>query len=163
MNLVAIANACAVECERQQVGLTELSWLIEAYSNLHFYVNHAQNPILSLDHFLSLGKTVEMLNSRGFRNTPVTFGNGGSSAPASEIPRLMEQLVENIHAFVADPPAKVAPHSSAVSHEDLARALTKEFLWVHPFVDGNGRLGFLLYNYLMGTLDQPLALPDFAW
>lgn len=147
MNLVKIATACAVECERQQVGLVELGYLIKAYTYVQF------NGLGNESIFQLVGRTVEPLkNQHGlYRITPVTFQNGGSSANASAIPRLMEQLVENIAI------------TSYNRNETEARYLTREFLWIHPFADGNGRISFLLLNYLLGTLDDPLALPDFGW
>ncbi len=154
MNLVRIAEACAVECVRQKVGMRELGYLLEAYDWLitqrdidHFKIN--VDVILTLGSFVEPGK-----NRYGFRKTAVTFQNGGGSANASEIPRLMINLRDAIHRFVTE---------EYFSHNLTAAELTKEFLWIHPFADGNGRVGFLLWNYLMGTLDEPLALPDFGW
>jgi len=36
-----------------------------------------------------------------------------------------------------------------------------EFLKIHPFKDGNGRVAFLLYNILNNSLDDPAPLPDY--
>lgn len=85
----------------------------------------------------------------------MTFQNGGSSAHAAEIPRLMDSLLGNIDFFYDTPPQS----PEGILHE--VNAITKQFLWIHPFADGNGRVGFLLFNYLMGTLDNPLPLPDY--
>lgn len=32
---------------------------------------------------------------------------------------------------------------------------------IHPFFDGNGRSGKIIYNYLKGTLDNPVLPPNF--
>lgn len=37
----------------------------------------------------------------------------------------------------------------------------KEFMMVHPFVDGNGRTGKVVYNWMKGTLDNPVFPPNF--
>lgn len=149
MNLVKIATACAVECERQQVGIRELQALLRAYQE----ISHPER-VIDIENILALGLIVEPVkNFNGFRIAPVTFQNGGSSAGHAEIPRLMQNLVDDIDYYQKNPNNK----------DWVAGMLTREFLWIHPFADGNGRVGFLLYNYLMGTLDEPLALPDFGW
>ena len=33
--------------------------------------------------------------------------------------------------------------------------------WIHPFRDGNGRSGKILHNWLGGTLDDPVLVPDY--
>jgi fido (protein-threonine AMPylation protein) len=42
-----------------------------------------------------------------------------------------------------------------------ADAAYREFQTIHPFRDGNGRTGKILYNYLRGTLADPVMPPNF--
>jgi len=143
MDIVAVGTACAVECKRQMVGLPELGFLLEAYNWLYNYTDR-----VTVETFEILGSFVEPgKNRNGFRRVPVTFANGGSSANASDIPRLMISLRDGI----------------ADLGQFGVNEIVRQFLWIHPFADGNGRVGFLLYNYLQGTLDSPLALPDYNW
>lgn len=160
MNLVAVANACAVECVRQKVGLREVGYLLNAYDwladkNTTWGMFFSGPMPLDISDFDILGATVEpQKNRRGFRNTPVTFQNGGSSCHPQRIREKMTDLVNLINNGRDD--YKEHP-------ETFARRVTAEFLWIHPFNDGNGRVGFMLWNYLMETLDNPVALPDFNW
>lgn len=159
MDLVKIAQVCAAECVRQQADtISDVRNLLIAYE--HMLRIRDGNVPLNETSFKTLGGIIDPVqNYSGFRRTPVTFRNGGSSGMPSEIPRLMINLRDNIHVFLTDPPPVEKPHRLAVSREEMLNALVKEFLWIHPFKDGNGRVGFLLYNYLRGTLDSPDPLP----
>lgn len=83
-----------------------------------------------------------------YRTTPVTFDSGGHSLNASVIPTAMPRLIEN------------APERC----EFFAWfAWVKAFLDIHPFPDGNGRIASLLFNWGMGTLDEPFPLPYYKF
>jgi hypothetical protein len=63
-----------------------------------------------------------------YRTTPVTFINGNTGAKADQIPRLMNQLCD-----------------SDLWEEDRT-AFVLEFLKIHPFEDGNGRMAAMMVN-----------------
>ena len=63
-----------------------------------------------------------------YRKTPVTFLNGNTGAKADQIPRLMDQLCD-----------------SDLWDTDR-QAFVLEFLKIHPFEDGNGRVAAILMN-----------------
>lgn len=89
----------------------------------------------------------------GFRKTPVTFQNGGGSCAPDVVPQATARIFEAVHpdglTFKIDP--------------DEIDPWIKQFLWIHPYEDGNGRTASILRNWMMGTLDNPTDLPDYNW
>lgn len=154
MDIVRVASIAAAECVRQQVGLYELGQLIKAYENVHAAPQYfTEMP----SDFERIAAIVEPHKNRyGFRKTPVTFANGGSSANAQEIFRLVSRLCADIN-MLGGPDLMIGNENGS----DLVDTIVKEFLWIHPFGDGNGRVGWILYNYLRGTMDSPDPLPDY--
>lgn len=147
MDLTRIATVAAGEAIRQQTDIVGLSRLIAAYAAAHDLNSWGNAPTQRTT--FELGQIVEpTVNRRGYRLGPVTFRNGGSSASATEIMRLLDHLFKHI------------PVPGNPQH---VRIWTKEFLWIHPFGDGNGRVAWILYNWLNNRLDYPDPLPDFGW
>ena len=136
-----ISDACKIECDRQKVGPTEHRYLIDAY-NLILTKEWRDKKKLSLAEILTLSSMVEPEKAKGLRRTPVTFANGTSGLSPDLIPRALEALLEGQEEIPLD-------------------VFVKEFLVIHPFVDGNGRTAFLLYNLLAKNFDYPVALPDY--
>jgi hypothetical protein len=147
MNLTQIATVAAGEAERQQVGLTGLADLLRAYEYAYSNSKLGLAPTKVSVH--ALGSLVEPSTYGQFRFTPVTFRNGGSSAHPERVSALMNSLFEYVPG-----PNNLEPY---------IYAWVKEFLWIHPFTDGNGRVAWILYNWLMNSLDSPVPLPEFGW
>lgn len=121
---------CATECTHQRSGEMSVWWMYRAWLVTRQHINK--------DMILALGALVEPeKNAGGFRRTPVTINH--VAIPAENIDRQIANLVN----------ADLSP-----------LAFYTEFEQIHPFVDGNGRVGALLYNLLAGTIDDPVLPPD---
>jgi Fic family protein len=88
-----------------------------------------------------------------YRQVEVTFRNVVQPAlPADMVPRAMKRLGEQLNRrhddFIAD-------------KNEYADYMAREFLIIHPFTDGNGRVASLVWNYLRGTIANPEPLPYF--
>ena len=91
-----------------------------------------------------LGKMMERVRNRyGIRDCGVRVGSRVCPAPEHVEP-MLRVLFENIGNF-----------------EPLE--FYREFEQIHPFVDGNGRTGKVLLNWLNGSLENPVFPPSDFW
>lgn len=148
MNLTQIATVAAGEAERQQVGLPGLADLLRAYEYAYSNSKLGLAPTKVSVH--ALGSLVEPSTYGQFRFTPVTFRNGGSAAHPERVGPLMGTLFEMVPKM-------------GYTREAYIYGWVKEFLWIHPFTDGNGRVAWILYNWFTEQLDSPVPLPEFGW
>lgn len=89
-----------------------------------------------------MGKLVEPgANFDGLRKIRVTV-NGERLPEPEQIPRLLEKLWEARILYTPD-------------------EFYVEFERVHPFVDGNGRTGKILHNWILGKLEDPVLVADY--
>lgn len=139
IDVLNIAHFCAVECALQVSGERSVSWMLNAWA-------YAERAALAryptVEDVLVLGQRVEpSKNNDGFRQRAVQIG-WDVKADWSTIPRAMENLVR-----LGD---ELEPDMWFFDYETI-----------HPFIDGNGRTGQILYNWLNGTLDRPEWAPNF--
>lgn len=132
-----IARFCAIECHLQMSGERSVWWMLDAWS-----LAERIGPPLVHDDVLALGARVEpMTNDNGYRRCGVRVGS--SIKPDWEHVRdLMTELLDD-------------------AGQETPEEWFRRYEEVHPFRDGNGRTGAILYNWLRGSLDKPVWPPNF--
>ena len=88
------------------------------------------------------------------------------------VPSLLTVLCAHLGTERGD--AEVGPNAYTLARfepmkqfeRDVLRIRTADdwylaYEWIHPFCDGNGRTGKILHNWLLGTLDAPVLVPDY--
>lgn len=126
------------ESDRQGATLDETINMVEAWKYTNRFVRF---PNLSTIKYLCYLIT----GHNDYRQMPAVFDQGREAVK----PELISNSMNGWHEW-----AEVSLRSP--TETDL---IIKEFLDIHPFADGNGRVASLLYNYARGTLEDPIPLP----
>lgn len=139
-------------------GVLEVHRYVEA-SNQAFELSKelpiSQRLILAIHRTLLQGVRGERLSPGKFRTSPVWVGPKGVTLEAAEyVPPLPDEipgLMNDWEQFVNE--------TTSVPVLIQAGLMHYQFETIHPFLDGNGRIGRLLINLLLkerGVLSQPL-------
>lgn len=132
---------CALECKRQQSGEESVADMCSAF---HYAFDDGKiTAPISLSFIKELGQIVEpKKNVYGFRTVPVYFGDPTKQA--------------------VNPDQIITALSSLINNGYTLTALNwyVEFEKIHPFLDGNGRVGAILYNIKNRTMKNPVIPPD---
>ena len=139
MITLAIVQWAAEECQRQHSGELSVARMVEAWEQA---VTAYESDLVPAGAVLrGIAAIIEpRLNCNGYRQVRVTVGGSVPMHP-SAVPSAMANLSEAM--------GRLTPTEAY-----------KEFEEIHPFIDGNGRTGSILYNWLSGTLLEPIAPPD---
>jgi len=120
-------------------GIQRVGWMVNAWAYVLVRARASKAP--DLPDALLIGKFIEpQKNARGMRTCNVRVGPR-VCPDHLELPRLMKLLFEQRDALTP-------------------LEFYKEFELVHPFVDGNGRTGKILLNWLNNTLLDPIFPPN---
>ena len=143
-NLVHKALAyCAREVDRQQDSPMHVLYMFAAWEFAKGVVPGKNVDNEEVIHTLSM--LVRGYDSvPRYRGTPVYFAQGGHAANHQSIGRLMSQLMDLADKITVD-------------------QYVHEFLRIHPYEDGNGRVASLLYNIGNGTVLDPVDLPHYEF
>jgi hypothetical protein len=134
-------------CERQNATTPEdfinmtLAYCFVVYGVMPIDSSACDN----LTNLEALGFLVDPVNVNGYRTVPVVFDDGSSAPSAHDVPRLMDQLMER-------------GAEQDITHDEWYQ----EFERIHPFQDGNGRVGSLFWNMLHKRLGDPIHPPEYT-
>ena len=140
MITIEIVRFCSVECKMQMSGEESVYWMVDGYE---WAQENSQEPPIP-EQIEWLGSLIEPYkNASGFRHVPV-YVSGNEKLYHALIPEAINSLCQALENYTLEP-------------DEWFR----EYENIHPFVDGNGRTGAILFNWISGTLDNPKWPPNF--
>lgn len=151
---LVLRNLLSVKSKREMDQLETLALRQAEEKILHIYDERHRFTAVDIQkiHKIWLGDIYDWAGN--YRQVNLAKGDF-PFAPAGQVPQLMTEFEKKVLA-------KYTPCKS-ISHEKLVRAIAEthvEFLLIHPFREGNGRIARLLAT-LMG-LQADLPLLDFS-
>ncbi len=123
-------------------GIERVGWMLNAWSYAVVQSCSGYSPTIRVA--IELGRKIEPVKNRtGLRTVGVRVGTR-KCPDSSELESLLFNLFNQ---------------TGSLKPLEFYRAFEE----VHPFVDGNGRVGKIVLNALNGTLLDPIFPPDDFW
>lgn len=145
---MTVSQYCEEEVERQGHdiwlldGIERVGWMVNAWAYALDRGTAAARPFV--EDAIRIGQLIEPhKNKKGIRTVGVRVGGVGCPQPERILPML---------TLLWEQRDTLTPIE-----------FYKAFEQIHPFVDGNGRTGKVLLNWLNGTLTQPIFPPANLW
>lgn len=141
MITLEIVRFCAIECEHQGSGELSVYNMVNAWDWAQTQAQQGNPTLSDVEH---LGMLVEpKWNKPGFRTVDVRVG-WDVKIPWYDVPKAMNDLILGLEADMYAP---------------------EQFFWeyeqIHPWRDGNGRSGAILFSWLSDTLEHPKWPPNY--
>lgn len=135
-DLLPITKFCSEEVQRQRDDPVHVAGLIEAWFWMLDYENISE---ITPEMILKLGALAKPdINWDGFRTYPIRIGYN-SKNNQYEIPYQVASLCDAISE------GRIEAEDAYYEYEEI-----------HPFGDGNGRTGKILYNWMNSSLRNPV-------
>lgn len=140
-----VIRFCAEECHVQQSGERSVYYMLNAWQYASTLI--LPDNVVDAEFIYDIGALVEPTKNarRGWRRVPVRIqtAEGFLEASHPDHPAAPNEI--------ADRMARLLKFQKDLTPEEFYR----EYEIIHPFIDGNGRTGVILFNLLRGTLHAP--------
>ncbi len=121
-------------------GIERVGWMLSAWVHA---LDYTRQDIVELNIAVLGNMTEPRKNPHGFRASGVRVGD--HICPDHKlVPHLVAELCASV------------PRLSPLE-------FYREFEGIHPFIDGNGRVGKILLNVMNGSMLDPIRPPDDFW